>query len=224
MQACFSGPEALEAARHRTALTRLQASMDRTEARRRVAATKIVNGMIKTDDTLAAALHRTGTEAHQAFITRREMRRRSEVPIGQAGTSFDPAIARELEAWANLSVYKEVPYTGQVVISTRWVLTLKQPDTPTGTPRRKARLVVRGFQDPDRATVDSTSPRRRVPHCAWSSRHWQRTASSLARSTCARPSCKACHSTGPRPFLYNRHLRHKYRPASSGNCTSARTA
>lgn len=128
------------------------------ESNLRLAKAALVNGITGSGDTLAAALQRTGAEAHQTFITRREMRRRSEVPIGQAGTSFDTAIARELEAWANLSVYKEVPYTGQVVISTRWVLTLKQPDTPTGAPRRKARLVVRGFEDPDRDTVDSTSP------------------------------------------------------------------
>lgn len=62
------------------------------------------------------------------------------------------------EAWANLSVYQEVFYTGQVVISTRWVLTLKQPDTPNGAPRRKARLVAHGLEDPDWDTVDSTSP------------------------------------------------------------------
>lgn len=45
-----------------------------------------------------------------------------------------------------------------MVVSTRWVLTLKQPDTPTGGRRRKARLVVRGLEDPDRDNVDSTSP------------------------------------------------------------------
>lgn len=158
MLACFSGPDELEAARRRTAMTRLLASDDRRKARRRVEAINMVNGMTDTSDTLDAALRRTGAAQHQAFITRREMRRRSEVPIAQAGTAFDPAIAQELEAWAELAVYTEVPYTGQVVISTRWVLTFKQPDTPTGTLRRKARLVVRGFEDPDRDAVDSTSP------------------------------------------------------------------
>lgn len=68
------------------------------------------------------------------------------------------AISQELEAWYDLVFYREVSYTGQVVIYTRWVLTLKQPDTPTGAPRRKALLVVRGFEDPDWDAVDGTLP------------------------------------------------------------------
>lgn len=109
-------------------------------------------------DTLEAALRRSGVATHQAFITRREMRRRSEIPISEAGAAFEEAIMSELAAWADLAVYTEVPYDGQTVLSTRWVLTLKEPDSPTSPPRRKARLVVRGFEDPDRDNVDSTSP------------------------------------------------------------------
>jgi len=109
-------------------------------------------------DTLAAALRRTGVATHQAFVTRREMRRRAEVPIAEAGAAFDAAIMDELAAWADLAVYTEVPYDDQVVLSTRWVLTVKEPDAPTSPPRRKARLVVRGFEDPERDNVDSTSP------------------------------------------------------------------
>lgn len=147
------------AAKQRTAALRDLAASDRRTARRLMA-----NGSHKrhslspADDTLSSSLHRTGAADHEVFITRREMRRRAEVPIGQAGTAFDPAMARELEAWSDLAVYTEVPYTGQAVISTRWVLKLKQPNTPTGAPRRKARLVVRGFEDPDKDAVDSTSP------------------------------------------------------------------
>ncbi|OSX78708.1 hypothetical protein BU14_0103s0051 [Porphyra umbilicalis] len=109
-------------------------------------------------DSLAAALRRTGVHTHQAFVTRREMRRRAEVPIAVAGAAFDGAIMDELAAWADLAVHTEVPFDGQVVLSTRWVLTVKEPDTPTSPPRRKARLVVRGFEDPKRDNVDSTSP------------------------------------------------------------------
>lgn len=158
MLACFTGPDTLDAARTRTAMTRLLAADDRREARRRLGVTTPIDQTLFDNDTLDAAPKRGRAKQHQALITRREMRRRSEVPIGQAGTSFDAAIARELEAWYDLAVYTEVPYTGQVVISTRWVLTLKQPETPTAAPRRKARLVVRGFEDPDRDAVDSTSP------------------------------------------------------------------
>eukprot|EP00170_Pyropia_yezoensis_P008833 contig_37729_g8866 len=89
---------------------------------------------------------------------RREVRRWPVVPVGHASTAFDAVIAREMQAWYDLAVYTEVPYTGQIVISTRWVLTLKHPDTPMGAPRRKARLVVRGSEDPDRGAGDVTSP------------------------------------------------------------------
>lgn len=121
-------------------------------------AESVMTAAFTAPDTLAAALQRTGVAEHHAFVTRRELRRRAEVPIGHAGTAFNVAMARELEAWSDLAVYTEVPYTGQAVISMRWVLTIKEPDTPSGAPRRKARLVVRGFEDPDRDAVDSTSP------------------------------------------------------------------
>jgi len=64
----------------------------------------------------------------------------------------------ELDAWSDLAVYAEVRYAGQVVLSTWWVLTIKEADSSGGAPRRKARLVVRGFEDPDRDSVDITSP------------------------------------------------------------------
>jgi len=64
----------------------------------------------------------------------------------------------ELDAWSDLAVYAEVPYAGQVVLSTWWVLTIKEADSSGDAPRRKARLVVRGFEDPDRDSVDITSP------------------------------------------------------------------
>jgi len=51
-----------------------------------------------------------------------------------------------------------VPFGGQWILSTRWVLTLKEPESPTAAPRRKVRLVVRDFEDPDKDTVHSTSP------------------------------------------------------------------
>ena len=42
-------------------------------------------------------------------------------------------------------------------ISARWVLTFKQ-DPPGSTPRAKARLVLRGFQDPDMGSIETSSP------------------------------------------------------------------
>jgi len=109
-------------------------------------------------DSLAAALRHSCVHTHQAFVTRREMRRRAEVPIAVAVSAFDGAVMDELAAWADVAVYTEVPIDGQVVLSTRWVLTVKERDTPTSPPRRKVRLGVRGFEDPERDNVDSTSP------------------------------------------------------------------
>ena len=113
---------------------------------------------LSTPDDLGGALHGDGAVAHQALVTRRELRRRAEVPAGLAGAAFDDAMTAELDAWSDLAVYTEVAYAGQVVLSTRLVLTIKDADSPGGAPRRKARLVVRGFEDPDRDSVDSTSP------------------------------------------------------------------
>lgn len=109
-------------------------------------------------DTLEAALRRTGVATHNAFVTRRELRQSSEVQIASAGAAFEATIMEELAAWAGLVVCTEVPEDGQVLLSTRWVLTLKEPDSPTSPPRRNARLVVRGFVDAERDSVDSTSP------------------------------------------------------------------
>jgi len=109
-------------------------------------------------DDLGGALHRDGAVVHQALVTRRELHRRAEVPVGLAGAAFDDAMTAELDAWSDLAVYAEVPYAGQVVLSTWWVLTIKEADSSGDAPRRKARLVVRGFEDPDRDSVDITSP------------------------------------------------------------------
>jgi len=67
-------------------------------------------------------------------------------------------MADELAAWADLAMFEEVPFGCQRVLSTRCVLTLKEPESPTAAPWRKARWVVRSFEDPDKDTVDSTSP------------------------------------------------------------------
>lgn len=95
---------------------------------------------------------------YSALITRREQRRRTEVPLAEAGCRFDGAIDAELDAWAQRSVYTEARDNGQRVLSTRWVLTIKAPQLPTDPPRLKARLCVRGFEDPDRALVERESP------------------------------------------------------------------
>lgn len=95
---------------------------------------------------------------YSALITRREQRRRTEVSLAEAGSRFDAAIDAELDAWSQRTVYTEERDRGQRVLSTRWVLTIKAPQLPTDPPRLKARLCVRGFEDPDRTLVERESP------------------------------------------------------------------
>jgi len=109
-------------------------------------------------DELDGALKRAGVDEHPILVTRREQRSRAEVPVSAAGAAFDDAMADELGSWAGLGVEEEVAYTGQHVISTRRVLTIKEPAIPTEPPRHKARLVMRGFKDQWKEFVDSTSP------------------------------------------------------------------
>ena len=67
-------------------------------------------------------------------------------------TAFEAAKLKELASWTSNDVFCEVPYTGQATLETRWVLTEKDDGS------KKARLVVRGFQDPDVDKLVKDSP------------------------------------------------------------------
>ena len=80
-------------------------------------------------------------------------------PLGQELSSADElrfakeveaAKGRELDAWCKFQVFSSVPQTTVTkdVVETRWVLTWKDLE---GERTVKARLVARGFQDPDLA-------------------------------------------------------------------------
>ena len=64
---------------------------------------------------------------------------------------FSEAKACELSSWVENGVFKRVQDYGYFLLSTRWVLTEKNS-------RRKARLVVGGFEDPDNDKVIKDSP------------------------------------------------------------------
>lgn len=96
--------------------------------------------------------------SYVSLITRREQRRRAEVPVSEAGSRFNKAMDSELGAWDERAVYTQVEDIGQRVLSTRWVYTIKSPQLPGDPPKLKARLRVRGFEDPERAIVDRVSP------------------------------------------------------------------
>ncbi|KAG1681910.1 Retrovirus-related Pol polyprotein from transposon RE2 [Nymphon striatum] len=58
----------------------------------------------------------------------------------------------ELDNWKLFRVYDEVQYTGQKLMSTRWVITEKET---IGERKVKARLVVRGFEEENEVKSDS---------------------------------------------------------------------
>ena len=68
------------------------------------------------------------------------------------GDDFYSAKQVELNAWVQNDVYEEVDRENQQAITVRWVCTLKNDGT------HKARLVARGFEDPDFETVIRFSP------------------------------------------------------------------
>ena len=69
--------------------------------------------------------------------------------------SFKNAKHKELESWAANDVYTEQADYGQKCISTRCVCTLKE--TQEGL-KAKARLVARGFEDPQVKIIPTDSP------------------------------------------------------------------
>ena len=84
----------------------------------------------QTDFVDVSALHQLeycSTDADQSFITTVD--------------EYKDAKLDELANWKSKAVYEEVDDVGQPFVTCRWVLTQK-PD------RKKARLVVRGFEDP----------------------------------------------------------------------------
>lgn len=95
---------------------------------------------------------------HDVLVSRSELRRRQEVPIALAGRRYDGPMRLELDTWGARGEHEEVAYDGQHVISTRWVLTQKPGELPSDADKLKARLCVRGFEDPHRRSVVSWSP------------------------------------------------------------------
>ena len=68
---------------------------------------------------------------------------------------FSEAKTQELQNWKDNEVFEECVNKGQKCISVKWVCTLES--TPEGIVR-KARLVARGFEDPDINNIEKDSP------------------------------------------------------------------
>lgn len=78
--------------------------------------------------------------------------------MAMTGRRFDAPMWSELDSWVAHGLYEEVALNGQSVISTCWVLTEKPRELSNDPPKRKAMLVIRGFEDPHKKNVVSTSP------------------------------------------------------------------
>ena len=65
------------------------------------------------------------------------------------------AKVKELENWREHKVFKDVLDVGQKALSVRWVITEKYKD---GIPEKKARLVVRGFEEDNTEQLRTDSP------------------------------------------------------------------
>ena len=94
-----------------------------------------------------------------------EAKRHQEVTIRSLSASdkaeFLKAKDKELDQWVSNAVFSIVRKAGvpfDRIIAMRWVLTWKAADEDATERKAKARLVVKGFTDPDLATVRAESP------------------------------------------------------------------
>jgi len=99
-----------------------------------------------------------------AFISS-EAKRHAEVVIRNLSkeekAEFDKAKRKELDQWVSNSVFSICKRAGvptDRIMAMRWVLTWKAADDEAKSRKAKARLVVKGFTDPDLTTIRAESP------------------------------------------------------------------
>ena len=93
---------------------------------------------------------------------------------------FDEAKLKEMKCWLETDAVKPLLKSRihpSKIMSSRWILTWKVDPTVPGGRKPKARIVVRGFEDPDLASVSTESPTlsrdgRMVILQTVSSMHW----------------------------------------------------
>ena len=74
---------------------------------------------------------------------------------------FDQAKQKELKCWLDTNTVQAIMGNRihpSRIMSSRWILTWKEDPTHQNGRKAKARLVVKGFQDPDISTLNSDSP------------------------------------------------------------------
>ena len=101
---------------------------------------------------------------HFALMTT-EAKRHAEVIIrnltADERKQFDSAKKKEIDQWISHSVFSMCRRAGiplDRIMTMRWVLTWKEPEVKGGDHRAKARLVVKGFTDPDLTTIRAEAP------------------------------------------------------------------
>ena len=104
-------------------------------------------------------------DLHTAHLTSAAKKSHSEVQYHKLNTHeqklFDAAKHKELSCWLETSTVKSILRNRihpSRIMSSRWVLTWKLDDKVQEGRKAKARLVVRGYQDPELHQVDTDSP------------------------------------------------------------------
>ena len=100
-----------------------------------------------------------------SFLATAARRARSEVRYATLNASekdlFDKAKTKELNCWLETSAVRKImrsKISPNRIMTSRWILTWKpDPSMPKGQ-KAKARLVVRGYQDPELDQVSTESP------------------------------------------------------------------
>ena len=118
---------------------------------------------------IAKAAKKTHTEVQYSRLTKEEKQR------------FDQAKRKEMNCWLETSavvpILKNRIHPSRIM-SSRWILTWKTDPNAADGRKPKARIVVRGFEDPELATVSTESPTlsrdgRMAALQTIASKHWQ---------------------------------------------------
>ena len=99
---------------------------------------------------------------HEAYIVDAAKKAKSEVQFSSLNSEdkerFRQAKAKELRCWIETSAVEKIMRHIEQIMTSRWILTWKPDESHPSGRKAKARLVVRGFQDPDLDTVQTDSP------------------------------------------------------------------
>ena len=106
----------------------------------------LIEGQFELDEVWAAQLR--GGEANEKTMSVAEREQMVAAKVKELTSFFDNQV------WDFVEVGKVRP---ERVVTARWVLTWKT-DQDTGLQKAKARLVLKGFQDPDILTMEKTAP------------------------------------------------------------------